>query len=110
QELYAELRRRFQLTTDDLPHPPRERMRSQPKDPRRRLHRAAANAVDFAMCVSMNLVQSRHRLNGRSAEEMERYVTECEKITPHEYYAEPKDVALIAVVQNGNRFSLTWRS
>src|SRR5205823_11098802 len=78
QRLYAELRRKFQLTRDDLPHPPRERMRSQPKNPRRRLHRAAANAVDFAMCVSMNLVQSRHRLNGRSAEEMDRYVVECE--------------------------------
>src|SRR5438105_8312654 len=109
QELYAELRRRFQLTSDDLPHPPRERMRSQPKNPRRRLHRAAANAVDFAMCVSMNLVQSRHRLNGRSAEEMERYVTECEKITPHEYYAAPKAVGLTAAIQHGNRFSLTWR-
>jgi len=110
QRLYAELRRKFQLTRDDLPHPPRERMRSQPKNPRRRLHRAAANAVDFAMCVSMNLVQSRHRLNGRSAEEMDRYVVECEKLTPHEYYAAPKDVGLIAAIQNGNRFSLTWRS
>ena len=110
QRLYAELRRKFQLTRDDLPHPPRERMRSQPKNPRRRLHRAAANAVDFAMCVSMNLVQSRHRLNGRSAEEMDRYVVECEKLTPHEYYAAPKDVGLIAAIQNGNGFSLTWRS
>src|SRR5205823_285405 len=110
QRLYAELRTKFQLTRDDLPHPPRERMRSQPKNPRRRLHRAAANAVDFAMCVSMNLVQSRHRLNGRSAEEMDRYVVECEKLTPHEYYAAPKDVGLIAAIQNGNGFSLTWRS
>ena len=110
QRLYAELRRKFQLTRDDLPHPPRERMRSQPKNPRRRLHRAAANAVDFAMCVLMNLVQSRHRLNGRSAEEMDRYVVECEKLTPHEYYAAPKDVGLIAAIQNGNGFSLTWRS
>ncbi len=110
QRLYAELRRKFQLTRDDLPHPPRERMRSQPKNPRRRLHRAAANAVDFAMCVSMNLVQSRHRLNGRSAEEMDRYVVECEKLTPHEYYAAPKDVGLIAAIQTGNGFSLTWRS
>ena len=110
QRLYAELRRKFQLTRDDLPHPPRERMRSQPKNPRRRLHRAAANAVDFAMCVSMNLVQSRHRLNGRSAEEMDRYVVECEKLTPHEYYAAPNDVGLIAAIQNGNGFSLTWRS
>jgi len=110
QRLYAELRRKFQLTRDDLPHPPRERMRSQPKNPRRRLHRAAANAVDFAMCVLMNLVQSRHRLNGRSAEEMDRYVVECEKLTPHEYYAAPKDVGLIAAIQNGNGFLLTWRS
>ncbi len=110
QRLYAELRRKFQLTRDDLPHPPRERMRSQPKNPRRRLHRAAANAVDFAMCVSMNLVQSRHRLNGRSAEEMERYVAECEKLTPHEYYATPKDVDLVATIQSGNGSSLTWRS
>src|SRR5216110_3223899 len=110
QRLYAELRRKFQLTRDDLPHPPRERMRSQPKNPRRRLHRVAANAVDFAMCVSMNLVQSRHRLNGRSAEEMERYVAECEKLTPHEYYATPKDVDLVAAIQSGNGSSLTWRS
>ncbi|PYL34273.1 MAG: hypothetical protein DMF35_04995, partial [Verrucomicrobia bacterium] len=110
QRLYAELRRKFQLTRDDLPHPPRERMRSQPKNPRRRLHRAAANAVDFAMCVSMNLMQSRHRLNGRSAEEMDRYVVECEKLTPHEYYAAPKDVGLVAAIQNANGSSLTWRS
>src|SRR5213082_744787 len=110
RRLYADLRRKFQLTRDDLPHPPRERMRFQPKNPRRRLHRAAANAVDFAMCVSMNLVQSRHRLNGRSAEEMDRYVVECEKLTPHEYYAAPKDVGLVAAIQNGNGPSLTWRS
>jgi len=118
QRLYAELRRKFQLTRDDLPHPPRERMHSQPKNPRRRLHRAAATTVDFAMCASMNLLQSRHRLNGRSAEAMERYVAECEKLTPHEYYAAPKDVdpstslrtSLLRAIQNGNGSSLTWRS
>src|SRR5437762_971975 len=110
QRLYADLRRKFQLTRDDLPHPPRERMRSQPKNPRRRLHRAAATTVDFAMCASMNLLQSRHRLNGRSAEAMERYVAECEKLTPHEYYATPKDVDLVATIQSGNGSSLTWRS
>jgi len=110
QRLYAELRKKFQLTRDDLPHPPRERMRRQPKNPRRRLHRAAATAVDFAMCASMNLLQSRHRLNGRSADAMERYVAECEKLTPHEYYATPKDVDLVAAIQSGNGSSLTWRS
>src|SRR6266481_2099802 len=110
QQLYAELRRKFQLTRDDLPHPPRERMRPIPKNPRRRLHRAAATAVDLAMCASMNLLQSRHRLNGRSAEAMDRYVAECEKLTPHEYYAAPKDVGLVAAIQNANGSSLTWRS
>src|SRR5438552_8557624 len=110
QRLYADLRRKFQLTRNDLPPPPEDRMRCQPKNPRRRLHRAAATAVDFAMCASMNLLQSRHRLNGRSAEAMERYVAECEKLTPHEYYATPKDVDLVATIQSGNGSSLTWRS
>jgi len=70
QRLYADLREKFQLTSHDLPHPPRERMRADVENPRRALHRVTANAVDFAMCASMNLLQSRHRLNGRSAEEM----------------------------------------
>jgi 1-acyl-sn-glycerol-3-phosphate acyltransferase len=130
QRLYAELRRKFQLTRDDLPHPPRERMKSCRPSGRRgdlaapengnrsgrptiraaRLRRLSASAVDLAMCASMNLVQSRHRLNGRSAEKMDRYVVECEKLTPHEYYAAPKDVGLVAAIQNGNGSSLTWRS
>jgi 1-acyl-sn-glycerol-3-phosphate acyltransferase len=110
QRLYAELRKKFQLTSDDLPHPPRERMRSHPKIPRRRLHRATATAVDFAMCASMNLLQSRHRLNGRSAEEMERYVTECEKLTPHEYYAATEDGDLVRAMKDANDAPITWRS
>src|SRR5437588_1884050 len=60
QRIYAELREKFRLTADDLPHPPRERMRSRPKNPRRPLRRAAASAVDFGMCAAMNLLQSRH--------------------------------------------------
>jgi len=110
QQIYAELRHKFQLTADDLPHAPRERMRSHPKNPRRRLHRATATAVDFAMCASMNLLQSRHRLNGQSAEEMERYVAECEKLTPHEYYAAREDVDLARAIENGNGATVTWRS
>jgi 1-acyl-sn-glycerol-3-phosphate acyltransferase len=110
QRLYAELRKKFQLTSDDLPHPPRERMRSHPKIPRRRLHRATATAVDFAMCASMNLLQSRHRLNGRSAEEMERYVAEWEKLTPHEYYAASKNVDLVRAMENANGAPIIWRS
>jgi 1-acyl-sn-glycerol-3-phosphate acyltransferase len=126
QRLYAELRNKFQLTSDDLPHPPRERMNfSRPAlsgraladkhtaTERRRynkLHRATASAVDFAMCMSMNFVQSRHRLNGRSAEQMERYVVECEKLTPHEYYAAPKDVDLVRAIERSNGATITWRS
>ena len=110
QQIYAELRHKFQLAADDLPHAPRERMRSHPKNPRRRLHRATATAVDFAMCASMNLLQSRHRLNGQSAEEMERYVAECEKLTPHEYYAAREDVDLARAIENGNGATVTWRS
>src|SRR5437667_3910970 len=108
--IYAELRQKFQLTTDDLPHPPRERMHAPSKNRRRPLRRATATAVDLAMCASMNLLQSRHRLNGRSAAEMERYVAECEKLTPHEYYAVRQNVDLVAAIRNGSGASVTWRS
>ena len=108
QKIYAELREKFQLTADDLPHPPRERMRSQPKP--RRLHRARASAVDFGMCAAMNLLQSRHRLNGTSATEMERYIIECEKLSAHEYYAAPEDVELTRAIQDEDVTSITWRS
>src|SRR5205085_3216986 len=104
---------KFQLTSEDLPHPPRERMRSHPKIPRRPFHRATATAVDFAMCVSMNFVQSRHRLNGRSAEDMERYVVECENLTPSEYYAVgsgSRQIGLARAIEERNGASVTWPS
>jgi len=107
QNLYADLRRKFQLTADDLPHPPRQRMRSQNKQ--RPFRRATSTVVDLAMCGSMNLLQSRHRLNGRSAEAMERYVAECEHLTPREYYAAP-DVDLVSAIGTGNGSSITWHS
>jgi 1-acyl-sn-glycerol-3-phosphate acyltransferase len=108
QKIYAELREKFNLSADDLPHSPRERMKAQPRV--RRLHRARASVVDFGMCAAMNLLQSRHRLNGGSLEEMERYVLDCEKLTPHEYYAAPVDVDLARAVGNGNASTITWRS
>src|SRR2546421_11277368 len=74
------------------------------------LRRAAASTVDFGMCAAMNLLQSRHRLNSNSAEEMELYVADCEKLTPHEYYAAPRDVDLTAAARNGSGPSMTWRS
>jgi pimeloyl-ACP methyl ester carboxylesterase len=121
QQIYAEQRQKFQLTPDDLPHPPRERMTGRdaalrrPDAAARRpyLQRATATAVDFAMCVSMNLVQSRHRLNGRSAEEMERYVVDCEKLTPHEYYAAASGscrIDLARAIESAKGGTITWHS
>jgi 1-acyl-sn-glycerol-3-phosphate acyltransferase len=108
QNIYAELRGKFQLTAEDLPHPPRERMKAQP--PRHRLHRARASVVDFGMCAAMNLVQSRHRLNGTSLSEMERYVAECEKLTAHEYYSAPQDIDLARAIAQGNATTISWPS
>src|SRR6266404_2896342 len=118
--LYREVRERFSLTADDLPHPPGERMRvvgtprcgvrgrrSAPTLPLT-VRRFAATGMDSLMCASMNLLQSRHRLDGRSREEMERYVVECEKLTAHDYYAVRHDVDLASAIGNGT--SVTWRS
>lgn len=107
QKIYAELREKFQLTADDLPHPPRERMR---RTTNGIFRRARASTVDFGMCAAMNVLQSRHRLNGHSAEAMERYVVECERLTPREYYAVPDDVDLARAIADTNRTSVTWRS
>src|SRR5207302_8811238 len=49
QKIYAELREKFDLTADDLPHPPRERMKATLNRPQH-FRRATASAVDFAMC------------------------------------------------------------
>jgi len=123
--LYYELHEKFSLTADDLPHPPKERMRcSRPAlswrsqlahqntaTERRgynKLQRFAATGMDSLMCASMNLLQSRHRLHARSRDEMERYVAECEKLTAHDYYAVRHDVDLASAIGNGT--SVTWRS
>jgi 1-acyl-sn-glycerol-3-phosphate acyltransferase len=131
QNIYAELREKFQLTADDLPHSPQERMKTDSyhegheaheeklnqnaSDPLRVLRgeilrRSAAKTVDFGMCAAMNLLQSRHRLNGNSAEAMERYVTECEKLTAHEYYGAPPDVDLASAIRAASDATVTWRS
>src|SRR5256885_2381646 len=108
QRIYRHLREKFHLTDDDLPHPPRERMKVPAKKSRQPLRRAAASTLDFGMCAAMNILQSRHRLNGNSLEEMKRYVAECEKLTAHEYYAPPEDVDL--PIANADGEPITWRS
>lgn len=72
------------------------------------IRRSSAFVVDSLMCASMNLLQSRHRLPAGSREEMERYVTECEKMTVHDYYAAPLDVDLAD--ESGNGSHIAWKS
>src|SRR6266550_6114315 len=130
QNLYSELRETFHLTTDDLPHPPRERMKhcrasaslavpgtSNPKSFRsfttiRRsgFRRFAAGGIDALMCASINLLQSRHHLHARSREEMENYVTACEKLTAENFYAVPNDAEIAAPVDARLRATITWPS
>ena len=96
KNLYAELREKFRLIPDDLPHSPQERKRriGAPRRPdaaaRRRYHRFAAKGVDSLLCASINWLHRRHPLNGHSQPEMERYLTTCERLSPQEYYVSPQ--------------------
>jgi 1-acyl-sn-glycerol-3-phosphate acyltransferase len=113
RNLYADLRDKFRLTANDLPQAPQERMASAaPKSlrpVRRPLGQMAAATVDFAMCVSMNLLQSRHRLHARSREEMDHYVAECEKLTVEKFYAVPPNGQIPNQIDNHIN-TVTWRS
>jgi 1-acyl-sn-glycerol-3-phosphate acyltransferase len=126
RNLYAELREKFRLTSDDLPHPPRERMSrcrasaplaAHPNGNRSgcptisnaRLQRLASGTIDALICGSLNLLHTRHRLNGRGREEMVRYVAECERLTPQEYYAAPYEPDLAKTLANGHA-TMAWNS
>jgi 1-acyl-sn-glycerol-3-phosphate acyltransferase len=128
KNLYAELRQKFQLTPDDLPHAPRDRMavkvtakhevRRTARHPhgngngkarRNGFHRVKAKGIDAFLCASLNLLHTRHRLNGSSRTEMARYVAECERITADEYYAPPQDNELGKSLERGCTM-VTWRS
>jgi 1-acyl-sn-glycerol-3-phosphate acyltransferase len=129
KNLYAELQQTFRLTRDDLPHSPRERMKGRVGPSARPdaaapshkvqmrigkingngLRRFAAKGIDAFLCASINVLHARHRLNGRSREEMERYVEECERLTADQYYASPHDDNLAEALGNGHR-TITWRS
>jgi 1-acyl-sn-glycerol-3-phosphate acyltransferase len=145
KNLYAELREKFHLTTDDLPQSPQERMSKTARHPERSrgtplqhskatprdcstalrsarndtLRRASAKTVDSLLCASINWLHRRHPLNGHSRQEMERYLTACERLSPQEYYVPPQ-----AIGSNGDSYSkpalngmrdsgmatLSWRS
>jgi 1-acyl-sn-glycerol-3-phosphate acyltransferase len=131
KDLYAELQQTFRLTRDDLPHSPRERMKGRAGPPGppdaasgrpchkvqirhgetngNGFHRFAASRIDAFLCASINFLHTRHRLNGRSRDEMERYVEECEQLTAQQYYASPHDNNLVEALRNGHA-TVEWRS
>jgi len=129
KNLYAELQQTFHLARNDLPHPPRERMTrcrasgrggdlavpgnvngsGRPTIHQDMLHRITASGMDGVLCASINFLHIRHRLNGHSRGEMERYVEKCERLTAQQYYAPPHDDNLAKTLENG-RTTITWRS
>ncbi len=145
KNLYAELREKFCLTTDDLPRSPQERMNKTARHPERTrgtplqhskstprdssmalrstrhdaLRRASAKTVDSLLCASINWLHRRHPLNGRSREEMERYLTACERLSPQEYYVPPQAIGsngssnskpTVNGVRDSGMATLSWRS
>ncbi len=144
KNLYAELREKFHLTTDDLPQPPSERMETRRHPERSRgsplqdakltprdssaslrsarndvLRWASAKTIDSLLCASINFLHRRHRLNGRSREEMERYVVTCEQLSPQEFYATPQanngngehdSKPALAATTDSRMTTLNWRS
>src|SRR5947199_5203654 len=131
KNLYGELQQTFRLTRDDLAHSPRERMKGRigppgrPDSAARRLsrkvqirrgetkgngfHRFAAIGIDVFLCASINFRHTRHRLDGNSRDEMERYVEECERLNAQQYYASPHDNNLVEALKNGGA-TIEWRS
>ena len=114
KSLYSELQQTFQLTPDDLPRPPRERMVSNASKHLRpvghSLPSMAASVVDSLMCALMNLLQSRHRLPPHAREDLERYIGECEKLTAHDFYAAPSNGAVVTKIDGCRPGPITWRS
>jgi len=136
RDLYSELREKFRLTTDDLPKSPRERTGSCkasaplakpcvgnrsgcPTILRRSLHSFGSTTVDSLLCASINWLHRRHPLNGHSRQEMERYLTACERLSPDEYYVPPQEVGskggsdskpTVNGMRDGSMTTLSWRS
>ena len=136
KNLYTELREKFRLTTDDLPHSPRERTGSCrasaplaksaagnqgacPTIPRRSLRSFSSTTVDSLLCASINWLHRRHPLNGHSRQEMERYLTACERLSPQEYYVLPQAIGsngasdskpAVNRMRDSRMATLSWRS
>jgi hypothetical protein len=72
------------------------------------MRRFRALTADAAMCVLINLLQARHRLDEHSREQMERYVAESEKVTMDEYYCAGPNLDLSGQIGHGS--SVEWPS
>jgi 1-acyl-sn-glycerol-3-phosphate acyltransferase len=136
KNLYGDLREKFRLTTDDLPHSPQERTgscrasarlampgagnrRGCPTTALRSLRSIGSNTVDSLLCASINWLHRRHPLNGHSRQEMERYLTTWEKVSPEEYYVAPEAMCSngeldskpdVDAIPDSRMATLSWRS
>jgi 1-acyl-sn-glycerol-3-phosphate acyltransferase len=128
KNLYAELREKFRLATDDLPQSPQERSgvrqdaaASQAADTsvRSKVRRVRTTPVDSLLCASINWLHRRHPLNGHSRQEMERYLTACERLSPQEYYVPPQAIGsngasdskpAVNGMRDARMATLSWRS
>ncbi|HEX4086255.1 MAG TPA: hypothetical protein VHY22_15165 [Chthoniobacteraceae bacterium] len=57
--------------------------------PPRAIRRQTARLLDFAMCVLMNRIQRRHRLDTSSRAALEAYFDECAALTPRDFFDAP---------------------
>ena len=132
--LYAELRENFRLTADDLPQSPRERTGSCkasariakpaadnlsgcPAIGRRSLRSIGSTTVDSLLCASINWLHRRHPLSGHSRQDMERYLTTCERLSPQQYYVAAQangsngaSKPAVNSIRDSRMTKLSWRS
>ena len=132
--LYAELREKFRLTADDLPQSPRERTGSCkasapiarpaadnrsgcPAIGRHSLRSIGSTTVDSLLCASINWLHRRHPLSGHSRQEMERYLTTCERLSPQQYYVAAQangsngaSKPAVNSIRDSRMTKLSWRS
>lgn len=72
------------------------------------IRRSSAFAADAVMCGLINLLQSRHRLNANSRQEMEQYFSSHENASLQEYYTAPNGSTPCPVIKQLP--SITWPS
>jgi hypothetical protein len=86
------------------------------------LERAAAYALDGAMCGTMNALQWRHRANVCSLEELRSYLSTCSNLSREEFYKPPPitgkrengnwiawDAPVVSGFPENDRFRVRWQ-